>query len=148
MLNDYQMQQHVHSATHEHGNTLDLVITNQRDNLVSNVSVMDYAISDHYSVECTLNISKKIRNDRFQLKRALKHIDMGVFVNDIKVTNTYMKTEDPCVDKMLDAFNSTLSTILNKHAPLKKIRVKTQPHPWYNEDIKDARLHRRVCERV
>ena len=49
---------------------------------------------------------------------------------------------------MLDAFNSTLCTILNKHAPLKKIRVKTQPHPWYNEDIKDARLHRRVCERV
>ena len=117
-------------------------------NLVSNVGVMDYVISDHYSVECTLNISKKIRNDCFQLKRALKHIDMGVFVNDIKVTNTYMKTEGPSVDKMLDAFNSTLSTILNKHAPLKKIRVKTQPHPWYIEDIKDARLHRRVCERV
>ena len=95
------------------------------------------------------NIYKKTRNYRFQLKRAVKHIDMGVFVNDIKVTNTYRKTEDPSVDKMLDAFNSTLSTILNKqHAPLKKIRVKTQPHPWYNEDIKDARLHRRVFERV
>ena len=73
---------------------------------------------------------------------------MSVFVNDIKITNTYMKTKDPSVDKMVDAFNSTLSTILNKHALLKKIRVKTQPHPWYNEDIKDARLHRRVCERV
>ena len=86
MLNDYQMQQHVHSATHEQGNTLDLVITNQRDNLVSNVGVMDYAISDHYSVECTLNISlKKIRNDRFQLKRALKHIDMGVFVTFVMI---------------------------------------------------------------
>ena len=59
-----------------------------------------------------------------------------------------MKTEDPSVDKMVDAFNSTLGTILNKQAPLKKIRVKTQPHPWYNKDIKDALLHRRVCERV
>ena len=37
---------------------------------------------------------------------------------------------------------------LNKHAPLKKTQVKTQPHPWYNEDIKDARLYRRACERV
>ena len=73
---------------------------------------------------------------------------MGIVVNDIKVTNTYMQTEDPSLDKMLNAFNSTLSTILNNHAPLKKIRVKTQPHPWYNEDIKDAHLHRRVCERV
>ena len=68
MLNDYQMQQHVHSATHEHGNTLDLVITNQRDNLVSNVSVMDYAISDHYSVECTLNISQKNKESSFSTK--------------------------------------------------------------------------------
>ena len=101
MLNDYQMQQHVHSATHEQGNILDLVIKNQRDNLFSNVSVMDYAISDHYSVKCTLNISKKIRNDRFQLKRALNHIDMCVFVNDIKVTNTYMKTDPTCVSKVL-----------------------------------------------
>ena len=49
---------------------------------------------------------------------------------------------------MLDAFNITLSIILNKHAPLKVTRVKTQPHSWYNEDIKDARLYRCVCERI
>ena len=73
---------------------------------------------------------------------------MDVFVNDIKVNNTQMKTGDLSVDKMLDAFNNILSITLNKHAPLKKTQVKTQPHPWYNEDIKDARLYRRVCERV
>ena len=73
---------------------------------------------------------------------------MGVFVNDIKVTNTYMETKYPSVDKMVGAFNSTLSSILNKHVPLKKIWVKTQPHPWYNEDIKDACLYRCVCECV
>ena len=66
MLNDYQMQQHVHSATHEHGNILDLVITHQRDNLVSNISVMDYAMSDHYCVECTLNVSTKPVKSRFE----------------------------------------------------------------------------------
>ena len=48
MLKNYQMQQHVQSAIHKHGNILDLVITHQRDNLVSNISVMDYAMSDHY----------------------------------------------------------------------------------------------------
>ena len=148
MLNDYQMQQHVHSATHEHGNILDLVITHQRDNLVSNISVMDYAMSDHYCVECTLNVSIKPAKARFEQKRAVKHIQMGVFVNDIKVKNTQMRTEELSVDKMLDAYNNTLSKTLNKHAPLKKTRVKTQPHPWYNEDIKDTRLYRRVCERV
>ena len=44
----------------------------------------------------------------------------------------------------MHAYNNTLSKTLNKHAPL----TKTQPHPWYNEDIKDARLYRCVCEHV
>ena len=59
-----------------------------------------------------------------------------------------MRTEELSVDKMLDAYNNTLSITLNKHAPLKKTRVKTQPHPRYNEDIKDAHLYRHVCEHV
>ena len=103
MLNDYQMQQQVHSATHEHGNILYLVITHQCDNLVSNISVMDYAMSDHYCVECTLNVSIKPRKARFEQKHTVKHIQMGVFVNDIKVKNTQMRTEKLSVDKMLDA---------------------------------------------
>ena len=57
-----------------------------------------------------------------------------------------MKTEQPSVDQILDTFTSTLSTISNKHASLKKIPVKT--HPWYNEYIKDVCLHHRVCELV
>ena len=139
------MQQHVHSATDEHGNILDLVITHQRDNLVSNISVMDYAMSDHYCVDYTLNVPIKPRKARFKQKLAVKHIQMGVFVNDIKIKNTQIRTEELSVDKMLDAYNNTLSITPNKHAPLKKTRLKTQPHPWYNEDIKDARLYRRVC---
>ena len=141
MLNDYQIQQHVHSSTHKNDNILDLGITHQRDNLVSNISVMDYAMSDHYCVECTLNVSIKPVKARFEQKRAVRHIQMGVFVNDIKVKNTQMRTEELSVDKILDAYNSTLSVTLNKHAPLKKTQVKTQPHPCYNEDIKDARLY-------
>ena len=81
----------------------------------------------------------------FTVVIAVKHIQMDVFVNDIKVNNTQMKTGDLSVDKMLDAFNNILSITLNKHAPLKKTQVKTQPHPWYNEDIKDARLYNNIC---
>ena len=104
-------------------------------------------MSDHYCVECTFNVSIKPGKARFEQKR-VRHIQMGVFVNDIKVKNTQMRTEELSVDKMLDAHDNTLSITLNKHAPLKKTRVKTQPHPWYNEDIKDASLYRRVCKRV
>ena len=113
------------------------MITHQHDKLVSNISVMDYAMSDHYYVQYTLNVCIKPVKARFEQKRAVNHVQMGVFVNYIKVRNTEMKTEELSVDKMVDAFNNTL----NKHAPLKK----TQSHPWYNEDIKAARVYSRVC---
>ena len=93
-------------------------------------------MSDHYCVECTLNVSIKPGKTQFEEKRAVKHIQMGVFVNDIKVNNTQMRTGDLSVDKMLDALKNILSITLNKHAPRKRTRVKTQPHPWYNEDNK------------
>ena len=105
-------------------------------------------MSHHYCVERTLNVSIKPDKARFEQQRAVKHIQTGVFVNDIKVNNTQMKTGYLSVDKMLHAFNNILSITLNKHAPLKGIHVKTQLHPWYNEDIKDAHLYRRVCKRV
>ena len=72
------------------------------------------------TVECTLNVSIKPVKARFEQKRAVKHIQMGVFVNYIKVKNTQLITEELSVVKMLNVYNSTLSITLNKHASLKK----------------------------
>ena len=36
--------------------------------------MMDYAMSYHYCVECTLNVSIKPGKARFEQKRAVKHI--------------------------------------------------------------------------
>ena len=46
----------------------------QRDNFVSIISVMDYAMSDHYCVECTLNVSIKPGKAQFEQRRAVNHI--------------------------------------------------------------------------
>ena len=94
------------------------MITHQRDNIVSNISVIYYAMSHHYCVECTLNVFINPCKARLELKPAVKHIQMGVLVNAIKVNNTQMKTEDHSVDKMLHAFNNILCITLNKHAQL------------------------------
>ena len=36
---------------------------------------------------------------------------------------------------------------MDKHTPLKRIRIRTQPHPCHDSDIRDARLKRRKCEK-
>ena len=35
-----------------------------------------------------------------------------------------------------------------KHAPLKRIRIRTQTHPWYDNNIRAARLKRRKCGKM
>ena len=49
-LDSCKITQHVHSATHLHGRTLDLILTSD-SSLVSNVVVSDY-ISDHAMIKC------------------------------------------------------------------------------------------------
>ena len=46
-----------------------------------------------------------------------------------------------------ELLNKTLRTLIDNHAPLKRTCIKTRPHPWYNNDIHQAKLHIRTCER-
>ena len=62
------MNQHVAGATHKQGNILDLVITPNHDNLIKSVTVCDYNISDHYSVECNMDLLVSHPKARFAMK--------------------------------------------------------------------------------
>ena len=55
ILDSCNITQHVHSATHLHGHTLDLILTSD-SSLVSNVVVSDY-ISDHAMIKCQVETS-------------------------------------------------------------------------------------------
>ena len=52
-----------------------------------------------------------------------------------------------CASRILEVLNKTRRTLIDKHAPLKHTWITTRPHPWYNNDIHQAKLHRRSCER-
>ena len=85
LLQDFQLTQHVSDSTHKTGNTIDFVITHMHENLLISVVVRDYALSDHHTVECTLNINIDKQNIRFALKRSLHNIDMNAFSSDLDV---------------------------------------------------------------
>ena len=148
LLLDFQLTQHVSDSTHENGNTIDLVIICLYENLLKSVVVRDYALSDHHTVECIVNMNKDKQNIHFILKRSLHNIDMNAFSSDLDVLNTTIISDDTTnTDKWVRMFNELLSSLMDKHAPLKRIRIRTQPHPWYDNDIRDARLKRRKCEK-
>ena len=143
------MNQHVAGATHKQGNILDVVITPNHDNLIKSVTVCDYNISDHYSVECNMDLLVSHPKTRFTMKRSLNNIGMDVFIADLCTVNDRLlsKNSDD-TNEIVCTFNTSLRKLLDKHALLKKIRIRTKPRPWYDQEVENARVYRRVCENL
>ena len=53
------------------------------------------------------------------------------------------------VDDLLLTYNIFLSDCLDKHAPWRNVRIKSNsPHPWYGTEVNEARRKRQSCENV
>ena len=108
----------VMGTTHEHGHTLDLVNTREHENVIKSVPVIDRYISDHAAVLCRLNSVKLHATVRETSYRQLKSIDMDVLRADL-VESDLCSREFTDLDELATCYNSTLSSLLDKHATLK-----------------------------
>ena len=141
------LQQHVITPTHESGNTLDLIITQQCEDLVKETPQSDYHISDHWSVICQLNLDKPRITKKTVTFRRIKDIDLCALSDEISSSDLCTNTPDTLSDLVI-CYNSTLASSLDQHAPLITKTIPARPFvPWFNDDIKEARKQRRKAER-
>lgn len=147
LLDSMALIQHVASPTHVSGHTLDLIITRNFSKLITNKPITDRFISDHCAVLCDLNTPKPPTLQENISYRKLKHIDLKSFQDDISTSDLLLKTPEQLED-LVSCYNTTLSSILDKHAPLitKKRTIRAKA-PWFNNDIKRAKCERRKAER-
>ena len=84
---------------------------------------------------------KKIRFDQ------LKEIDIPMFKNDISSSELCVNSFTD-IDELSRCYDTTLSSILDKHVPMTtKIMVVRPVLPWFNDDLKKLKAERRKCER-
>ena len=126
LIDSFNLKQHVFSPTHRAGHTLDLLITRADDDLVASLSTYDADFSDHFVGNCNLNIEKPSFPKKYIYFRALKTINMDLFLNDLQESCLLRNPPDD-LDELVALYDSDLAEILNKHAPLKKRSVTTQP---------------------
>ena len=80
--------------------------------------------------------------------RNLKSINLDAFRRDILNSDLIICPADNTVD-LANQYNSLLSSILDKHAPLKSKRVSCRPdNPWMSPSIIEAKRHRRYLEQT
>ena len=146
VLSTHSLCQHVSGPTHMDGLTLDLVITKSTDNFVSNTTVSDF-LTDHGAVNCCLHLPKHQPPPpppRHIIQyRNYAAIDKLVHRGDF-TTSTLCLDHATSAARLLEQYDTTLSVLLEKHAPVLTRTITIRPKvPWLNGDINMAKQTRR-----
>ncbi|XP_052256472.1 uncharacterized protein LOC127861832 [Dreissena polymorpha] len=136
------LKQHVNKPTHVAGHILDVVITRDNDDTISYIDVIDLGFSnsdgklsmDHFAVTMNVRASKPVPVRKTVSFRKFRSIDVDLFKNDLR--SSAILNSESCltsVDELADSYESELSLLIDKHAPLRTKSIILRPTcPWYN----------------
>ena len=120
---------------------IDHAFTNASENII-NVTVPEYSISDHFPVCLTRKITKDFDKGpvhKFILYRYTNSFIEPAFVLDLENQPWSVIDIFDNVNHALDYFLDIFTTVLSKHAPEKKKRVKRSKQPnWITNDLSNA----------
>ncbi|XP_028399338.1 uncharacterized protein LOC114522790 [Dendronephthya gigantea] len=145
LLESTGLQQHVNVPTHIHGHTLDLIITRLSENIIASPPRNDHLFSDHMPVHCNLLVNKPDLKRINISYRKIKSINVDAFRNDLSNSDLCKNMLSMELNDLVDSYNDTLSSTLDRHAPVKcKTVIKRPTVPWFTEEVKLAKRARRI----
>ena len=148
LLESTGLKQHVTVPTHISGHTLDLVITRFSDHLGISTPWTDYLFSDHMPVYSKLQVYKPALKKSYITFRKIRSIDKKLLREEISDTDLCKNLFSYNLDGLVNAYNNTLKSALDHHAPvITKTVVKRPTVPWFNGEVKSAKKEKRRAER-
>ncbi len=114
LVNSFNLKQHV--PTHQHGHTLDIMLTRAREVFVYDVSSTHYLSSDHAALICSLDIGKpKAVKTEIQFRK-ICNIDIEAFCNDI-LKSDLCSTSSSDANQLFLQYETDMRKILDNHTP-------------------------------
>jgi len=149
LLTDFNLTQHVTFPTHLATHTLDLLISSSSSNSISSVASLDPAISDHCAILFSLSAPVQTRPSRITKQiRLFRSINLPAFTSDILSSALHTSTPSS-LDSYVSLFDSTLTKLLDIHAPLKTITCPTRPSkPFITSEIRAEKSKRSKLESI
>ena len=80
----YNLEQHVDLPTHIKGHTLDVVITPDKQQFLSDINITEIDLSQHFLINFSIMAAPNIRQQKIVTYRSVKDIDQVKFNQDIK----------------------------------------------------------------
>ena len=147
MLELYDLQQHIAEPTHRKGHTLDVVITPNKTNYLSNSNITEVDLSDHYLIDFLIFCQPIMREMKTITYRCTKNVDNELFRREVKERLDAIPPTTSVLEKV-NKYNTALSEIVEKHAPLKTRKIKEVPEaPWFDNEYAELRKIRRKAEK-
>ncbi len=147
LLTSFGLIQSISGPTHRNGHTLDLLITRQNDSILNGQPTIDSYLSDHWSLLFDVTLRKPAPVIKTSSFRKIKSIHMEDLRSDLSQSDIICNPPED-LHALVDCYNTCLSSLLDKHAPVitKEVPVKDR-QPWYSDEIRDAKRCRRKLER-
>ena len=107
------------------------MFTREQDQVISTAPVADRYLCDHAAVLCSLKSAKPGHEVKQISYRKLKSIDLDALRRDLVGSELCCKDYTD-LDELASSYNSTLTTLLDKHAPMKTKKVVCRQRlPWF-----------------
>ena len=94
-----------------------------KTNIIHRAGKLPNSISDHYPIYCTLNFSKPKEKTQYIHKRSFKKFNQNLFNQDLCNMPWEKLGETTQVNEMVALYETFINTVLDKHAPTKKIKI-------------------------
>ena len=113
---------------------IDLVFSNRTDKIVA-TGVFDLGDSDHCPIACIRSAKMEKTSSHTVMKRNLKCLNEQAFLNDCMLSNINGSLESTDAQECLDLFVNTFISLVDKHAPYKRLRIKDRIAPWFSHEL-------------
>ena len=140
------LEQHVQISTHNRGNTLDLIFTEDIGSARMEGIGSGGFLSDHKLILCQLSLSKPHLKPIKKRVRKLNDIAIQKFAD---VYDANILSDEYDTNTIAIKLESELSRVLDVIAPIKEKKVHPRPlQPWFNETLRMQKKLVRNRERV
>ena len=146
MLLNFNLNQHISFSTHNSSHILDFIKINTSSKLTINSNLIDTYISDHKTVNIDLDILKPVAQKSSFTFRPLNKIYFTDLNNNI--TAAFSNFEHHDLNSLVSHYNSTLSSLLDKHTPEKTVDTTRSSNLWFTPYLLHERQKRRQLERT
>ncbi|KAL7866039.1 hypothetical protein SRHO_G00112860 [Serrasalmus rhombeus] len=147
IIDSFNLTQWVSGPTHEHGHTLDLVLSCGLS--VLNLEVCNSGFSDHMSVlfDVVLSGAKSVQSCApARLCRSFNPFTAAQFSTAFNLLRDNPDSIPVDTEELSSRFHSSCQTILDSVAPLKSRQLRVKPEPWFRVDR--ALAAKRECRRA